>query len=397
MGRVKRCHSRQRPPSGRSLASATMEHPDATALHYVQHWLPLSEQFVHRVVTGTERAAVVVSRTTPTNRAAFPHRPVVSLGRLLPPPRPFTPTERRLLTAALLAVAARHRVGLVHSHHGYRLRDVEGFVRRRSVPWVASLHGQDVTTHAREWPGEMLPVLPLVSTFVVPSRWLAERVVGLGVEPDRIEVIPSGVDTCHFVPTPLPDGPPEVLFVGRFVEKKGIDVLLDAWPRVRTAVPHARLRLLGFGPLEPAPGARPDGVVVERADPARRATQVRDAIARAHTVVTPSRTAADGDAETLLLVNLEAQASGRPLVTTRHAAIPEYVVEDETALVVPEADADALADALVSVLTDASLAARLAAAGPGTVADLDVVRCNARVDRLYDRLLGAVHNDSGLG
>lgn len=361
---------------------------DPRVLHYLQHWLPLSEQFVHSLVTGSAHPAVVVSRTRPQHRDTFPYRPVVSLGRLLPPPRPFTPTERRLLTTSLLVIAGWHRTRIVHSHHGYRLRDVEGLVRRRSLPWVASLHGQDVTTHARLWPGEMLPVLPLVSRFVVPSLWLAERVADLGVDETRIEVIPSGVDTHLFVPTPLPGGRPEVLFVGRFVEKKGLDVLLEAWPRVRKTVPDARLRLLGYGPLEPPAAGRPEGVVVEATDPARRATQVRDAIVRSRLVVTPSRTAADGDAETLLLVNLEAQASGRPVVTTRHAGIPEYVAEDSTALLVPEGDAGALADAIVTVLTDDGLAARLAAAGPGFVSDLDVRRCWARVDDLYERLLG---------
>lgn len=361
--------------------------PRAPVLHYLQHWLPLSEQFVHGVVTGTAHPAVVVSRARTENRRTFPHRPVVSLGRMLPPPRPFTPAERRLLTTALMAISVRYRTRIVHSHHGYRLRDVEGLVRRRDQPWVASLHGQDVTTHARSWPGEMLPVLPLVSAFVVPSRWLAERVADLGVDGDRIEVIPSGVDTRYFAPSPLPEGPPEVLFVGRFVEKKGVDVLLEAWTRVRTAVPEARLRLLGYGPLEPAVHQRPPGVVVEHTDPSRRAVQVRDAIAACRVVVAPSRTAADGDSETLLLVNLEAQSSGRPLVTTRHAAIPEYVAEDTTALLVPEADPAALADALVTLLTDDALALRFAAAGPEHVAQWDLQRCARQVDDLYERLL----------
>ena len=357
-----------------------------TVLHYMQRWLPLSEQFVHTLVTATRHPAVVVSRCRLEHVAAFPHRPVYSLGRLLPPPRPFTPTERRALTLALLAVARRHRVGIVHSHHGYRLRDVESFVRRRRLPWVASFHGHDVTTFAREWPGEMVPSLPNVDAVIVPSRWLAERVVDLGAVAERVTVIPSGVDTRTFTPRPLPDGPPEVLFVGRFVEKKGIDVLLAAWPEVRSAVPDARLRLLGFGPLEDLARSGGDGVEVEATDPQRRVPQLLHALDRCRVVVTPSRTAANGDAETLLLVNLEAQASGRPVVTTRHGGIPEYVAEGRTALVVPEGDAGALAEALIEVLRDDGLAARMAGAGPSWAAQFDVARCAGAVDDLYERL-----------
>jgi glycosyltransferase involved in cell wall biosynthesis len=178
-----------------------------------------------------------------------------------------------------------------------------------------------------------------------------------------------------------------VLFVGRFVEKKGLDVLLAAWPAVVAAVPEARLRLLGFGPLEDLARSGGPSVEVELGQTSERAVQLRRALQRARAVVTPSRTAGNGDAETLLLVNLEAQASGRPVVTTRHGGIPEYVDEDKTALIVPENDADALAAALIRVLTDDELAARFATAGPAFTAPLDLAQTAARVDDLYDELL----------
>lgn len=361
----------------------------ATVLHYMQTWLPLSEQFVHGVVTRTRHRAVVVARRPLENRAAFPHRPVYSLGRLLPGDgRAPSVAERRALTAALALVAARHRPRLVHHHHGYRLRDVEGIVRRLGLPLVVSLHGHDALAFARQWPGYFAGAFDDAAAVVVPSRFLAAAVAAdLAVPADRIHVIPAGVDTTLFRPTPIPDTEPEALFVGRFVEKKGIDVLLASWPEVARHVPGARLRLLGFGPLEP-PAPMP-GVVVERADPGRRAEQVRDAIRRCQVVVTPSRTAPDGDAETLLLVNLEAQASGRPVVSTWHGGIPEYVEDGVTGILVPEGDPGALAGALVSVLSDRSLAARLGGAGPGLAARHDVGACAAAVDALYDGVLAS--------
>jgi glycosyltransferase involved in cell wall biosynthesis len=352
----------------------------------MQDWLPLSEQFVHSIVTRTRHRSVVVSRRTPQNRAAFPHRPVYSLGRLLPPPRPWTMTERRVLTAALLAIAVPNRVRLVHSHHGYRLPDPEGLVVRRGLPWVVSLYGHDATAFADSWGGYLRGTYQHVSAIVLLSRFLIPRVVELGVPEERISVIPCGVDTAFFTPTPLPDAP-EVLFVGRFVEKKGIDVLVKAWPDVRRRVPDARLRFIGFGPLEELARRAGPGTEVELADPARRADQLREGLRRSRIVVTPSRTAGDGDVETLLIVNLEAQASGRPVVTTDHGGIPEYVVHDRTALVIPENDPAALADALVTVLTDEALAARLAAEGPGWARQFDTAATSAQVDDLYDSLL----------
>jgi colanic acid/amylovoran biosynthesis glycosyltransferase len=164
-------------------------------------------------------------------------------------------------------------------------------------------------------------------------------------------------------------------------------VLLDAWPAVVAAVPDARLRVLGDGPLRSLLDAAPASVEHVLPDPARRREQVREVLHSACVVTTPSRTAPDGDAESLLLVNVEAMASGRPVVSTRHGGIPEYVDDGVTGLLVPEGDAAALARALVAVLEDGALRERLTGAGLATARRLDVRRCCARVDDLYDALV----------
>lgn len=356
-------------------------------MHSITGWLPLSEQFVHTLITHSRHPGVVVSRERLVHTDVFPYRPVRSL-RLIPKKGSYR-TERRLVTAAYLAVTAPYRPALVHHHHGYRATDVVGLSLRRRIPYVLSLHGQDVTTHAYQWPDDLSGAFEVASAVIVPSQFLVEPTVAIGARPDSIFVIPSGVDTAFFTPTPLPSGPPEAVFIGRFVEKKGIDTLLAAWPLVLRQVPQATLRLLGFGPLEDPEWSSYPGVVVERAQPSRRADQVKQAIRRARLVVTPSRTASDGDSDTLLLVNLEAQASGRPLVTTRHGGIPEYVDEGNTALLVPEAEPEALAEAMTRVLTDDVLAERLGSAGPGWVQQFDVDVCTSRVDDLYDGLIRA--------
>lgn len=358
----------------------------ATVLHTMQRWLPLSEQFVHALVTGSRHRGVVLSRLRPENRQTFPHRAVWSLGAI-PEPWPRNLWERRAISAAIVVLARASRARIIHHHHGYRLGDLNGPVQRLGIPLVVSVHGHDVTAFARAYPGALEGTLPLASAVIVPSRFTIPFAVALGAAEERVHVIPSGVDVGWFSPTPLPTGDPEALFVGRFVEKKGLDVLIKAWPSVREAVPSARLRLLGAGPLERLARTAGPGSDVELTDPARRAVQVRDAIRRARLVVTPSRTADDGDVETLLLVNLEAQASGRPLVTTRHGGIPEYVDEGRTALLVPENDAGALAAALIRVLTDDALARAMGDAGPQWARRFDVRACVARVDDQYDRLM----------
>ena len=356
----------------------------ATVLHYVEHWLELSSGFVHGHVSRSRHRGLVVSHNRLENRRTFPHRPLVSLHPLAA--RDSARRWPRDRTRVLGALASAYRVGVVHVHFGYAVGDVLDVVRRRNLPLVLSLHGSDATALPTAQPGHYDEVASIADAVIVPSRFLAGVAADLGFPTDRIQVVPAGIDTTFFTPSPLPDAP-EVTFVGRLVEKKGVDVLLRAWPAVVDAVPAARLTMVGAGPLASAIPSGDPSITHLAPQPQRRAEQVRDLIRAARVVVTPSRTAASGDAESLLLVNLEAQASGRPVVTTRHGGIPECVAEGESALVVPENDTDALAAALVRVLTDDALARALGAAGPAVAARFDIADCAGRVDAVYDALL----------
>src|SRR4051812_45511576 len=110
-------------------------------LHFIQHWLPLSEAFVYDLVTKTRHPGIVVSSGSTENLQLFPYEPLRSLDRL-PAPRRF---RRQAVTARLMILARRHRVGVLHVHHGYRLHEVMGARRRLGLPLVLSLHGHDIT------------------------------------------------------------------------------------------------------------------------------------------------------------------------------------------------------------------------------------------------------------
>lgn len=352
-------------------------------LHYVEHWLELSAGFVHGQVSRSRYPKIVVSHNATENLDAFPIRPLVRLDPLATriPPRRW-PAARAV---ALRTIAAASRADLVHVHFGYVVRDVLPIVDEHRRPLVLSLHGDDAAALPRRQPGHYDPAVKAAAAVIVPSRFLADVVAGLGFARERIHVIPSGVDTQFFAPTPMPAAP-SVAFVGRLVEKKGLDILLAAWPTVRDVVPGATLTVLGSGPLADTLPSDAPSVRHLAPDPTRRAAQVREVIRGARVIATPSRTTAGGDAESLLLVNLEAQASGRPVVTTNHGGIPEFVAADESALVVREGETDAVAQALIAVLTDDALATRLAAAGPAVAKRFDVADCARRVDELYERM-----------
>ena len=157
-------------------------------VHYVDRWLPLSAGFVHAHVTRSRHRAVVVSRDAREQREAFPHRPVISLGaiRRLGEGR----AARVARTAALSAITSTVRARVLHVHFGYAVHDVLGVSRRRRLPLVLSLHGDDATALPLQRPGFYEPVVDAVDALVVPSAWLAERAVALGFDRVRVHALP---------------------------------------------------------------------------------------------------------------------------------------------------------------------------------------------------------------
>ena len=113
-------------------------------------------------------------------------------------------------------------------------------------------------------------------------------------------------------------------------------------------------------------------------------------VADAHIHLVSSMTAADGDSEggapTTLL---EMQATGKPIVATRHADIPYVVREGESALLADEGDVDGLAAALVRVASAPEKWPEMARAGRAHIeANHDVTKEVLRLEAVYDEMMG---------
>jgi glycosyltransferase involved in cell wall biosynthesis len=165
-------------------------------------------------------------------------------------------------------------------------------------------------------------------------------------------------------PTPLPREP-HAAFVGVLERYKNVDGLAEAWRLAAPRLPGVTLELVGDGRR---------GETIERllADvPAQTVWHrrfepqaVADLLDRSWALVLPSFS------EGLPRVALEALARGRPVVGSRAGGIPDAVQDDRNGLLVPPGDAQALADALVRLLSDRALAERLAAAARPSVEEL---------------------------
>jgi len=230
------------------------------------------------------------------------------------------------------------------------------------------------TYHGREgWRrgplrGSFLPdrlVSACVDRVIAVSEAARDFLVGgKGYPARKVVVVPNGRDLSVFAPgrdreavrkeLGLDGATPLVGVVGRLEPQKGHAWLLDAWPAVVRAVPDARLVVVGDGSLRADLEARARAAGVARsvifAGFRGDVPRVLDAL---DVLALPSLY------EGMPLTAIEGSAMGLPVVATAVDGTPEVVRDGETGLLVPPADAPALARALLALLRDPAAARRL--------------------------------------
>jgi len=177
-----------------------------------------------------------------------------------------------------------------------------------------------------------------------------DRLLERGFPPGKLRVIRLGVEID--VAAPPPSGRPYLLFVGRFVEKKGAAHLIEAARLLRNEGRDLQLVLVGDGPLLAALRQEAQGAGAVEFPGWLPNAEVRRRMAGALAVVVPSVTARSGDSEGLPTVAVEAMAEGTPVIGTREGGIAEAVEDGRTGLLVRPADPRALADAIGRLLDD---------------------------------------------
>jgi glycosyltransferase involved in cell wall biosynthesis len=290
------------------------------------------------------------------------------------------------------------RPRLLHAHFGQGGALALPIARSLGIPLVVTFHGGDATkeTHYRRRLvpriyGRRLAALQReAALFVCVSEFVRDRLVARGFPPEKLAVIHQGVELDAAPPAEREaEGDPYVLFVGRFVEKKGVAYLIEAMRRLEAEGSAARLVLIGDGPL--------GGALREAARGLQRVefpgwlpnAEVRGWMRGAVALCVPSVTAREGDSEGLPTVIFEAMAEAVPVVGSDHAGIAEAVEHGRTGLIVPAGDPIALADALASLIASPELRQRLGTAGRTVAAErFDALRQSRLLEAALLRVAG---------
>jgi glycosyltransferase involved in cell wall biosynthesis len=234
----------------------------------------------------------------------------------------------------------------------------------------------------------VLAISRAVARFAVASQ---------GFRPEQVEVLHNPVDLRRFRPVDaaarrafrealaIEWDAPVVICVARFDPVKGVDLLIEAWREIASAIPQAVLLLAGDGPLREtlAQRIRSNGIDTSVRFLGYR-SDVEAVLPAADLCVVPSRS------EGFSLAALEAMATGLPVVATRVGGLPEVVRDGETGVLVEADNPPALAKAVIRLLADPTLRAELAAAALASAQGYDIDAYCARLETLYHQLAGTV-------
>lgn len=221
------------------------------------------------------------------------------------------------------------------------------------LPVFAYFRGQDASSHLRKFcqVEAYQRLMPSLRGVFSVSQFLLDNLARHGIYHEQSHVIPSGVDTNLFRPGKKRSG--SFLSVGRFINKKRPDIVVSAFAAICRNRPEARLEMIGDGPLlEKCQAlAAEEGIEDQVVFHGRQSHDfVRDRLKYSEVFVQHSVVATDGNTEGLPCAIQEAMSAGMPVISTRHAGIPEAVKEGETGFLVDEGDKAGFADHMRRVL-----------------------------------------------
>ena len=285
--------------------------------------------------------------------------------------------RRRWGQACILAHEMEDGVGGLYAHFLHTPSSVARYAAiLRGLPWSFSAHAKDIWT-SPEWElREKLAAESHGAAFgATCTAFGAEYLQGLSDRRDRVDLIYHGLDLDRFPEPPsrrarLPGDPFHMMSVGRLVEKKGYDRLIDALALLPEGIDW-HFTHIGGGPLDAQMRQR----AADRGIAARITwrgpcdqPEVIAVMREADLFVLPSRVAEDGDRDGLPNVLMEAASQRLPILSTPVSAIPEFIDHGVHGLLCAD-DPATLAAAMAEVASAPDAAARRAEAALARLRD----------------------------
>jgi len=268
-------------------------------------------------------------------------------------------------------ILRRERIDLIHAHFGptgfYHL-DLAATLK---IPLITTFYGYDlfIKNVIQQKKSDYARLFKEGDYFLIEGPFEREQLIALGCPEEKIRIQRIAIDLEKYTFRPPSwDGkrPIRLLFIGRFVEKKGLEYALRALAQIRKNRAF-EFRIIGGGKLEEslkrlaADLGFGEEIVWLGMQSHKR---VIEEMQSCDILVQPSVTATDGDSEGgSLTVIIEAQACGLPVIATTTADIPDTTIQNESALLSPERDIESLAKNIKHLLERPDIWAQMGSRG----------------------------------
>lgn len=274
---------------------------------------------------------------------------------------------------------------------GTQLRDA-GLLQGKLI---TTFRGFDISRYVREQGTDIYDDLFAKGDyFLANCEFFRQKAIALGCPPDRIVEHGSGIDCDGFrfqSRIPAADGIVRIATTGRLVEKKGIEYAICAIDCVLRQHTNLEYHIIGDGPLAGFFQNLVRELKIEKHvifHGWKDRQEIIEILDACHLFVAPSVTAADGNQDAPVNTLKEAMAMGLPVISTEHGGIPELVQDGISGYLVPERDADAIAQKIIHLIENPELWPEMGARGRAKVEQkYDINTLNAELFELYQSIL----------
>jgi len=261
------------------------------------------------------------------------------------------------LWLALARQLTNWKPDVIHAHWIIPQGLVSAFTKGKT-PLVITAHGGDIyALNAGSLKNLKIWALNKAAAITTVNGEMKQQLASWGLEAKNIQVLPMGADFSKFQTGHVDKIPSSVLAVGRLVEKKGFDALIDAVRfglENKTLPASLKVRIAGDGPLRADLERQAQGLPIEFLGNQSQA-EIAKLLSTSQIFVIPSRIASSGDREGLPVTLMEAAAASSFVVASRLPGIEDLVVDGETGLLIEPGSFKDLSVALSKALSEPEL------------------------------------------
>lgn len=305
----------------------------------------------------------------------------------------------------LLKKPLKYEVDIAHVHSVNPIAELAAlkYAKSKGIPVIVTYHGDPQESFgglARRVAVNFYikfllnKILSDANIIISPSKYFLGNSRFLNKYKDKIVIIPNGVNISDFS---VPYAKEEckrivrlegniILFVGRLDQRKGPEVLIKAFVKVVKHIPNAKLVFVGAGPLKAKLDNLSKSLSVNNR--VKFAGFIKDYekplyYKSADIFVLPSIM----NSEIFGIVNLEAMASGTPIIASNIGGIPDVVEDGKEGLLFPPNDPKALAKAIIRLLTDQELRDKISEQASKKVKNFSWEKIAEKTEKIYKQVL----------